>query len=278
MKPEEPRPSNPFGGLPRNRWLGRAIQASAAVGIVVSVICIVLLPILALRVASWIDGVLMTVSAESDLAAASMQQVALALDEGAHTLRAAQASLRKVHESMLETEPLITSTAELVGEQAPVIITDTRNALTSAEQGAAAIDQVLRTLAVLGPITGVTYSPERPLDEGLSEVAESLEPLPSALRQVGEELGTAASSLVRIGGSFEEVGEELGNYAQDISGKSAVLADLAGDLDTLSSDADNARAKIGPLVLVISTVLELLLAGQALGQSAIFHVGRSMCL
>lgn len=278
MKPEEPQPSNPFGGLPRNRWLGRAIQASAAVGIVVSVICIVLLPILALRVASWIDGVLMTVSAESDLAAASMQQVALALDEGAHTLRAAQASLRKVHESMLETEPLITSTAELVGEQAPVIITDTRNALTSAEQGAAAIDQVLRTLAVLGPITGVTYSPERPLDEGLSEVAESLEPLPSALRQVGEELGTAASSLVRIGGSFEEVGEELGNYAQDISGKSAVLADLAGDLDTLSSDADNARAKIGPLVLVISTVLELLLAGQALGQSAIFHVGRSMCL
>jgi len=278
MKPEEPQPSSPFGGLPRNRWLGRAIQASAAVGIVVSVICIVLLPILALRVASWIDGVLMTVSAESDLAAASMQQVALALDEGAHTLRAAQASLRKVHESMLETEPLITSTAELVGEQAPVIITDTRNALTSAEQGAAAIDQVLRTLAVLGPITGVTYSPERPLDEGLSEVAESLEPLPSALRQVGEELGTAASSLVRIGGSFEEVGEELGNYAQDISGKSAVLADLAGDLDTLSSDADNARGKIGPLVLVISTVLELLLAGQALGQSAIFHVGRSMCL
>ena len=278
MKPEEPQPSSPFGRFPRNRWLGRAIQASAAVGIVVSVICIVLLPILALRVASWIDGVLMTVSAESDLAAASMQQVALALDEGAHTLRAAQASLRKVHESMLETEPLITATAELVGEQAPVIITDTRNALTSAEQGAAAIDQVLRTLAVLGPITGVTYSPERPLDEGLSEVAESLEPLPSALRQVGEELGTAASSLVRIGGSFEEVGEELGNYAQDISGKSAVLADLAGDLDTLSSDADNARGKIGPLVLVISTVLELLLAGQALGQSAIFHVGRSMCL
>ncbi|HJX41921.1 MAG TPA: hypothetical protein VJ345_10695, partial [Anaerolineales bacterium] len=67
----------------------------------VSVICIVLLPILALRVASWSDGVLMTISAESDLAAASMQQVALALDEGAHTLRAAQASIRKVYESML---------------------------------------------------------------------------------------------------------------------------------------------------------------------------------
>jgi ABC-type transporter Mla subunit MlaD len=173
---------------------------------------------------------------------------------------------------------LIDSTAELIGEQAPVIITDTRNALTFAEDGAIAIDQVLRTLAVFGPITGVTYSPERSLNEGLSEVAESLGPLPAALREVGDELGQAASSLETIGSSLDEVGEELGSFAEDISGKSAILANLAGDLDTLSRDTNAARGKIGPVVLVLSTVLELLLIGQALGQSAIFHVGRSMSL
>ena len=241
-----------------------------------SLVGMVLVPILAFRFSNWIDGVLFTISVETDLAADSIHQVAFVLDEGAQTLEAAHASIRSVERSITDTKPLIDSTAQLIGEQAPEIITDTRNALTSAEDGAIAIDQVLRTLAVFGPITGVTYSPERPLDEGLSEVAESLEPLPAALREVGDELGQAASSLGTIGSSLEEVGEEMGSFAGDISGKSVILAKLASDLETMSKDTNTARGEIGPVVVILSTLLELLLAGQALGQSAIFHVGRSM--
>lgn len=245
-------------------------------GVMVGAACILLVPILAQRFGGWTDGMLESVSAEAGLAAASMHQVALILDGGSRTLRAAQVSMREVNGSLVETQPLLNATAELVGERAPVIISDTRSALTAAEQGAAAIDRVLRTLALLSPITGVSYSPEQSLDQGLAAVAASLEPLPQSLREVGDQLGQAASGLQTIGGSLERAGAEMGMYAEDISGRSEVFSDLADDLDALAEQAESARSGIGPLVLLGAATLELLLVGFTLGQSAVFYVGRGM--
>lgn len=271
-----PQPLHPSDGLPRNRLLGRAIQVSSAIGVAVGLICMVLVPIMALRFADWGDASLESVSAEAGLAAASMHEVARILEGAARTLRAAQVSLREVNGSLAETGPLLDAAAVLVGEQAPVIISDTRSALSASEAGAAAIDQVLRALALLGPITGVTYSPNQPLDQGLSSVAASLEPLPKTLRQVGDELREAASGLQTIGGSLDRVQVEMGVFAEDISGRSEVFSDLADDLDDLAWQAERARGSLGLLAAVGAISFELLLIGFALGQAAIFYVGRAM--
>jgi hypothetical protein len=258
------------------RWLGRAIQVASAAGIALSIVCLILVPILAYRVSDSIDGLLLTISEETSMAAVSLRQVRLSISEGVQTLEAAEASIRNMERSMKDTKPLIGSTVELLVEHAPKIIDDTRHALGSAEESARAVDQVLRNLARLGPITGVSYDPEQPLDEGIADVTGSLEPLPATLREVGDELNQAGSSLEEVSGSLGVVGDEMKDFAEEISSKNFMIANLADDLDTLSEAVDHARDRIKPMVLVGAVCIGLFLIGVALGQTAMYDVGRNM--
>jgi hypothetical protein len=263
-------------GIPWKKWLGRAVQLASAVNILFCLVSLVLVPILGSRVSTFLDRAVLTASQEVEMAAVSLRQVNLILDEGVQTLHAAGVSIRNLESSLEDTQPLISSTSDLLTDHTPKAIEDTREALLAVHEGAQAVDQVLQSLAKLGFITGVSYDPEQPLDEGISQVADSLEPLPDALREVGEELTQAGESLEDVGTSLENMGEELEDFADEISSKNFVLANLAKDLDTLSVNLEHARNRIGPGVLMVVVIVEILIFGYALGQAAIFYVGRDL--
>jgi hypothetical protein len=259
--------------LPLKKWLGRAIQISSTIGIILSLLSMVLVPILVSQVSSWIDGKILAISNEATKAAGSIRQLSVTLDKGVHTLEAAEISMRRIENSLQNSEPLIDSTAELLGDLAPDIIDNTRDALLSAEESAHSVDQVLRNLARFGPLTGVTYAPDQPLDEAIAGVAESLEPLPAALRRAGVELSQTDSSLIEVRTSLNKVGDELGSFAEEISDKNILLMNVAEDLDRLSKESDKSRGMIKNFEWMGIIILEVLIIGHALGQMAILYVG-----
>jgi len=261
---------------PVRKWLGRAIQISSLIGVILSLMIMAFLPILVSRAYSWIDGRMISISQEARYAAGSIRELSLVLNNGAGTLEAAELSMRSIENSLQNTEPIIDSTVELLGDLAPDIIDNTRGALESAEEGARAVDRVLRNLAILGPLTGVTYDPDQALDEGIAAVTGSLEPLPAALREVAGELSQAGSSLTEVRLSLDKFDDELGSFTEEISDKDKALENAAEDLDTLARQADKTRNLIGKFKLISIVILEILFIGQALGQIAIFYVGLSL--
>ncbi len=267
-------------GIFRNQSLksviGRAVQTTCVVGIVMDFLGILLIPFLTARISSWVDERLISVAQETTRLSDSIQQINTTINNGVVVLGTAETTIRSIESSIEDTGPLIDSSASLIGDQAPQIIDDTHDALLAAEEGAGAIDQVLRNLAKISFLTGVSYAPEIPLDEAISEVADSLEPLPDDLRRVGDELGQIRSGIKDVGSALKVAGDDLKAFTEDLGSKDETLAELADDLQVLSEEIDNARGTIHLVVLAGAIFLEFLLIGHVTGQAAIYYVGREM--
>jgi hypothetical protein len=261
---------------PGPRWkrgLGLAVQLAGCAGAAVCLVSLVLLPVLAHRVASALPDSL-AVLAE---AARGLQEP---LDLAGESLGGASAALEGVGgmllsagESLDSLGTVLGSVSEVLGEDAPEAIDAARDALSSAEAGAQAIDGALRTLSYLGPLTGVTYDPEQSLQEGLSEVAASLEPLPDALRDIGADLDGAVSDLGPLRSSMEEAAGQVGVLAGRIDALEDFVVGRRPALENLALAASGAAEKAPAWVWAVAGAGELLLVVAFLEQIAIVVVG-----
>jgi hypothetical protein len=257
-------------------WIGRAVQFTSVVGIVLGFSGMLLVPVFAVRVSSWADERALSVTQETAHLADALRQAGSVLVSGVSTLESTEATIQSIETSIEDTGSLIDSTASLIGDQAPEVIDETRVALLSAEEGARAVDQVLRGLAKLNFLTGITYDPAQPLDAAIADVADSLEPLPDDLRRVGNGLSQAYSSLDEVKLSLSDAVDGLNEFSEELAGKNELLADLAADLETLSEDVVDARGSIGSVIWLGVILFELLLIMHVAGQSAIHYVGGEM--
>ncbi len=257
-------------------WIGRVIQVTSVAGVVVGLLGMMLVPIFTARASSWIDARMESVSQEADRLADSITQANIALDNGVKILEKAETTIRSIENSFENSGTLIDSSASLIGESAPEIIDDTHDALEAAEEGARAVDQVLRNLAKISFLTGVSYAPEKPLDETISEVAIRLEPLPGALRQVGVELSQTCTDIEDVCAALSDAADELEVFIEEFDDKDEILAGLVNSLDGFSHEIDDARKTIRPAELIGVLIIELLLVGHVMGQAAICYVGREI--
>ncbi len=271
-----PKKASGFRDRSLKSWIGRAVQFMCTVGIVLDMLGILLVPFLAARISSWADERMISMVQETMQLSGSIRQINVTINNGVVVLGTAETTIRGIESTIADTGPLIESSASLIGDHAPQIIDDTRDALVVAEEGARAIDQVLRNLSKISFLTGVSYAPETPLDEAISEVTDSLEPLPEALRQIGDELGQTHSGIEDVGSVLAIAGDELKVFTEELGSKDKALVELADDLQVLSEELDKARGTIHLVVLVGAIFLELFLVGHVTGQAAIFYVGREM--
>jgi methyl-accepting chemotaxis protein len=263
-------------GQQLKQYLGQIIQVHSIFSIVISLVCIVIFPILFSQAADMVENLLLNISQETDQIAVSIRQASLIFDEGTQAIEVSVLSIRSIEGSIKDTKPLINSTAELLEETAPLIIEDTRNALITAKEGARTVDQVLRNLAKFWLLTGVSYSPEQSLDEGIQEVIESLDPLPAAFREVGGEITNTNSNLNEVGKSLSAVGDKMNRFAEDLSENNLLLEDLAMDIDKVSFETGRAGDKIGPFAVGLTLFFELLLIGKIISYLALFCLGKDI--
>lgn len=202
-----------------------------------------------------------------------IREVDNSLVDAVVVLDGARLTLTSVAGSVEDSKPLIRSTGELLGDRIPQIIDNTRQALVSAEDGARAIDQVLRGLASLGPITGITYNPEKPLDKAISDVAISLEPLPGELVIVRDDLESATSDLDEVTESLRKASGGLDIFVDGLVEMEVKLTSLADDLDVVADQLTQAETRIPPIISGVLVTAELVLLWFVLCQCAIFIVG-----
>lgn len=258
--PIEPGPAPPVSvSLPRRPMAGALLQFAASVGLLLSLVFALVVPAGAVWAGRAAQGFLSDAAQGARELGTTIGGARGSLDAAALALEDSAGALREVEGGLANADPLLASVGDLLGDELPTTIEATRSALVNAQEGAAAMDRVLRGLRLLG----VDYDPDQPLNQSLAETAESLEPLPASLEGVERDLSTSRQDLSAIGDELDTVrqdlvilSEEIGTVADSLAGYSGELRRAGETLDR-SAEAAPAAGWIAGVLLALSALTSL---------------------
>lgn len=224
--------------------LGLVVQIFAGLGLIISLLAALALPLAGVRVGRRGQRVLAGAAETARSLALTASTSRSSIDAAAAGLENASRTLLAVETGLANSDPLLESTAELLGQELPQTVESTHEALVSAQDGAAAIDTVLRGLSGIA-LLGVDYNPEQPLDESMAQTAASLEPLPESLRAVEEDLMTSRADLRAVRAELETTGRDLEQLSEELATMADSLQGYAGDLRRTADELDRV-AELAP--------------------------------
>lgn len=250
---------------------GTLLRWSAAMGMTLAVLAMVLLPLGAWRLNQVAAAGLRTGGTWARQTADTLRQSSGALTSAADALDSSNQALRSVGTSLADAQPLLASIGDMLGTQAPDAISTARQSLISAQSGAQSIDRVLGSLSFLG----IGYNPDQPLARGLADTADSLTPLPGALSEASHHLATTQKDIGQVSLDVVQVSDDLGNMSAQISPVALELEREADQLEGLADRIDQTADRMSILIWAGTLLAELLLLNGAITQYAVWTVGRS---
>jgi hypothetical protein len=254
--------------------MGLLFQVVGALGVVITLLGMLVLPFAASRAAAMIQEALISTAGSARTAAKSLQLAGDSLGEAARTLGDVDAGIVAADGSLESIKQFLRTTADVAGDDVPTTVEAARRALLSAEDGALAIDQVLRTLASIGWLTGVDYAPQQSLDAGLGSVAAELEPLPESLRELEGDLNAAADGIEPVQSSLQTVSGDLDSFSASLIALQEQTYDQATDLRTQAVALILASDDVPVWIWAAAVAIELIAIGRVVEQCAVFFVGR----
>ncbi len=186
-----------------------------------------------------------------------------------------------------ETRPMLGQIAQVTSRDIPDGIESVQTALPDVAEAAGAIDDALRVLAafqverqIFGvPISfdlGVDYNPENPLDETVLILGESLEGLPTNLRDLQIHLDVANTNLATIGQDVESIAADLALISES-TGEIEPLIDEYIQIVTETGDlVRQARSSIGDQMEMAELILTLLFVWIGLNQAIPLYLSWNM--
>jgi methyl-accepting chemotaxis protein len=257
-------------------WLGQVLKAWSVFGALATLLVIIALPIYSRRVGVVGEEFLLQVSAYSSEIAQVLLDGEDALLKTAVTLDASAAALQEAQVNINELDPLLESVQVLLGEEAPDTIIAAQSALESTQSGARAMDRALRVLSSIRILTGVSYNSEKPLDEAMLDVAESLEPLPAQLLIVSKEIGTYRSTLDGLEPKLSKSLDSIVDMAESLRSLSSSLSNTANGMETFSQTIKTADKKLEQIICIGVFIFELVAFQSMLIQLTTWYVGSQL--
>lgn len=175
------------------------------------------------------DRVYRQVMEIGDLADRTLEATKLTIDVAGRTLDQAAVDLDLIATLMDDlagtldnSGELIGSTADLIGEDMVSFVGDTQASLTGVQSSARFIDDFLGVISAV-PFIGGRYRPEVPLQESVSRVNASLDPLPQAFEGIRSDLDTASANAATLQAEVEALGATVGDIETTISDARGVV-------------------------------------------------------
>lgn len=258
------------------KLLGLALQVVSAVGLLISTAGVISLPVFYSRGARAAESTLNTLAGEIRQGSELLEDLGRDLENSQQALDAALDLFTEIQNLLADSQPLLEDTAVLLSDTAPGLIADTGAALGAAEEGARAVDRVLRSLARISFITGVEYDPEQSLDAGIAAAVEGLEPLPGALQEVGRDLEQAGTSLAELNPDLETFSRELDSFTSEISDQQDRLERVSKQLRDNSDHLEDFRNRVKPGAVILGILSELALTGMIVILLALYTYGQQL--
>lgn len=258
--------------------LAFTLMAAGSLGMLLGVLGAAFMPVAGMRTDAWLKQNMTRMQNQAQSASALLRSVVSSLESGANALQDTEASLSSLGDTMEATEPFLASVETLVSKQAPETLETSQEAILSAATAAHSVDQFLRTLDSLRLITGVTYRPEAPLDESISDVAHTLAPLGPGFREVGDDLSLVRQELVFMRPELEQLQRDVEQLSVRLVPVIEALEEQAESLDALSAAIGQSEQKTSRVLTWIFGVLALGCLWEGVSQCAVFLVGRELWL
>lgn len=226
-------------------FFGFALILFSILGLVVSTAGLLAVPKVAGRlrisIEEGLDLTLLALDATDEslvLAGTSIKQAIAALDSVRETTLG-------IGQTLDETDPLLNSVGDIVGQELPAIVESTQESLASSEASARVIDQVLYSLNTVAAVTGIEYDPETPLAESIADVSDSLDSLPESFEAIEEDMAAAQSNLgfveqgaTSLAGNLADIGVSLSQAQEVIEKYRTVVGRLETNISNLSQRLD----------------------------------------
>lgn len=252
------------------RRLARRLTVAGVVGVIAAIMVGVVGWILAGRVSDALNTTVRPMASMVTDIADTIEASRVLVDRTTAALGSIEDATRSTARTLESVNGIIEDTASLGGREVADSLESAVDTLPGLVDTARVVDRTMRTLSLLG----VDYDPEKPLDESLSDLEESLRPVPAQLRaQVGL-LGDVQTELGAITDDSDELAGVLLRARTD-------MADVGRVLDSASENASQAADGVSGIeselddFAVLARLLSVL-AGVALvaAASAPLMIGR----
>lgn len=194
------------------------------------------------------------------------------LENAGNDLELIRASTEAMARAMEDTNPTILQSADLIGQDLPLVIIQTRRSLDAASESAKLIDDTLRVISSI-PLIGARYTPEIPLQDTIDDVSDSLRGLPEDFIAVRDGIVKTANNLQGIKATIRELSVEIDRVKQNLEEANAVSGQYKSILRELSAQVDTLEQNIPRWVDTLVLILTLVLAWLIITQIAIFTQG-----
>jgi len=195
------------------------------------------------------------------------------LSEAVDTVKALEVTVSGVGDTVASSVPVIDSVSNLVGVQLPATLQTTQRTLESVADSSKTIDDLLAVLSAIPFLGIVEYAPEKPLSEGFSEVAASLEGIPASLQTTKTQLLTANKNLAGLESGFDTMAGNIGAIAHSLGGAEAVLMQYEGVIGQLRSSVGWINSAVPSWVSYARLGLSALLVWLGIAQFALITQG-----
>lgn len=158
------------------------------------------------------------------------------MEQAADTLVSLADSAEGAGQAVDGTVPTVDAVSEILGEQLPATLESTQATLNSAATNAKLVDDVLFALTTI-PLLGIDqYSPDVPLQQGLQQVAASLDGISPALIQAQDGLSSASGDLEGLGENLIVMADSISQVATSLESAQSVITqyqEIVADLQNL---------------------------------------------
>jgi chromosome segregation ATPase len=204
------------------RTVGLILTVFAILGIVFSLVGIAAVWIFRPSVTTTVGEMLGTLQEALSTTEGGIGTLRGTLESTQEDLTLLQSSLENIQATAEITSDSLESSANLVGDDLTLTITDTQTALDSAATSAELIDDTLAFLASI-PLLGLDYQPETPLHISLTQVSSGLEDVPEELQEIESHLNATAAGLDTFAEDLDALSENLAHFNDDLDGAEALL-------------------------------------------------------
>jgi hypothetical protein len=260
----------------KNSLLASVLRITGGFGFILHILTAVLLIIVRPK---WVG----MISDSASQIFGEVKEIGLLLSLAEESLSLTSLALADTSDLLVETGEfirdsniLLRSVGKVIGEEAPITIQSTHDALEAAQPGSKAVDTMLRGLSVLEPITGFSYDPEKTLSQSLEEVADGLEPLPETLREVQTQLNQVADELDEVHPSLDLVAQDLTQLSESTAELSLQVKAKVEWLNLIPSDLENFLQRVATFGRISTIILCVFLVLGAISHLSVFLVGNQI--
>ncbi len=193
-----------------------------------------------------------------------------ALTSTINSLGTLEKTLETTASTVESSAPAIESLVKITRDDLPKTVEAAQTSLTSAQESARVIDQVMSALTIL-PF--VDYAPEVPLHEALEAMTGSLDDLPVSFFLMQTGLASTERNLEVVQGDVTEIAGNVSDIKTSLEDTQSTLIEYQTLTANLANQVENLQTKLPGWLLTAAWAVTGLLVWAVLLQAAMAVVG-----